>query len=589
MQEEIGFGSSECGLLRRISAEPPAAVEAESKHFDYITLTLLGIGATIGAGIFVMPGMIAALAGPAGIVSFVIVGLYFCAVGNKYEKFSRVLPHGVSAYSYTYFSVGELPAWIVAWGLFVEYFFGVAAVAIGFSSYLSTAAGYTLPAWLSGPSPHHFGINVVAMACVGVITLILLLSSVKTSALINSVLVTLKVSILLTFLVAGSFDLNPYAGALAGALVVVVVALAFMEKLAGPYCVARAVSINIHGGRSVILSYLQEWLTDLVRGLVFLSSRMNAFAYVYKGQLLVSFIAALALAVTADVVTHSGFIIERVLLNPLNWVPFAPMGHAGILAGAALAVFPYVGFDAQFGFARESKSHRDTKIATYLCVGSVAFIYILVMVVMTGLAPAFIADSSGHLTVNPLFHGDESAAPLANLMIAVGKTWTAKFISVCAVLGLFNVILVLCKAAPRVFRNMAEDGLLPACFEKTKNGNPVIGVAVNGVICMLLAGFVPFRDISEMMVLGTLVAFMFVGLGSLRLEPEVAAGANRRLAFALSYFASFVVVGGSITLMLYLNPLVLKLYSITCPIGLVFYFAYGFRHSKLARAQSGRS
>ncbi len=463
-------------IMQTLPNDPGVSNDPAQKHFGWLMLTLLGIGATIGAGIFVMPGMIAGLAGPSGIVSFLLTGAYFCAIGNRYERFSAVVPRGVSAYSYTYYSMGELLAWVVGWGLFIEYFFGTAAVAIGFSEYLRTALGFSLPQFWTGPTYEHFGINIIAVLCVSAVTLLLVFASVHKSAKINAFLVGLKLALLLIFLVVG------------------------------------AASVNSN-----------------------------------------------------------------------NWHPFMPMGWDGVLKGAALAVFPYVGFDALYSFARESKSISDTKMATYVCVGSVAILYILVMIVMTGMAPSFIVQPNGALMANPLFQGDESAAPLAKLLTATGNVWVAKFIAFGAVLGLFNVILVMLKGAPRIFRNMAEDGLLPPVFEKThSNGNLVVGTAVTGVICSLLAGFVPFRDISEMMVLGTLVAFLFVGIGSLRLPPPELANDPTGIKQAMDRLAAFVVIIFSGGLAFYLNPLVLKVYCITFPIGLVIYFCYGYRHSKLS-------
>ena len=237
-----------------------------------------------------------------------------------------------------------------------------------------------------------------------------------------------------------------------------------------------------------------------------------------------------------------------------------------MLQGAALAVFPYVGFDALYTFARESKSQRDTSLSTYLCVGVVAFLYITVMAVATGLAPAFINGQP-----NEAFAGTEAAAPLAVLLSRVGEGWTAKLIALGAVLGIFNVLLVLCMGGPRIFRNMAEDGLLPPIFEKSIKGNPFVGILINGAVMGAIAAFVSFGEIADMMVLGTLVAFIFVCFGAIRLKlvhPVIA------------WFGLL----GCVLLAFHLNPLVLKVYSVSCPLGLLFYFMYGFHKSKLANA-----
>lgn len=462
-------------LLTSLMRCTPAVVDGTDdtpKHLGWIMMTALGIGATIGAGIFAMPGIIAGKAGPAGILSFLITGFVIAMVAVCYDQFSRRVTNGVSAYSYVYHSLGELAAWIVAFGLFLEYSFGSSAVSIAWAEYLKTSLGYTLPPFFAGPTNgpdgFHFGINIVAVAVVLVVTLILCFGGVSKSAKLNFVLVCLKMGLLIMFLCVGA--------------------------------------------------------------------------------------------------SH---------VNPANWSPFMPMGWEGVLKGAAIAVFPYVGFDALFTFARESKSLKDTRLATVLCVGIVAFLYVTVMAVATGLAPCMIPDPAhaGQLMPNPLFGGNDAAAPLAKLLANAGENWTSKFIAAGAVLGIFNVLLVLCMGGPRIFRNMAEDGLLPEIFQKTNKGNPVVGIALNGVIVALTAGLVPFGDIADMMVLGTLVAFMFVGFGALRLKLV-----NPVVALLASV--------GCIILMGHLGKLVLQVYCVTLPVGLLIYFTYSRHHSKLGKAQA---
>lgn len=451
-------------LMRRIPAQP-AGVSADDtpKHLGWLMLTALGIGATIGAGIFVMPGRIAEKAGPAGILSFVITGLVFLFVGICYERFSRVVPQGVSAYSYVYHSIGEIIAWIVAFGLFLEYSFGASAVAIGWSAYLQKALKYTLPPYLMGPvhtgDHFEFGCNVVAMSVVAVVTMILIFGGVSKSAKLNFLLVCLKCALLVIFIGAG----------------------------------LKHIDLSL-------------------------------------------------------------------------WQPFAPLGWQGILQGAAIAVFPYVGFDALYTFARESRSLKDTKISTYVCIGLVALLYVVVMAIAVGLAPVFLNGQ-----INPLFKGSEASAPLASLLIASGEGWAGTLIAVGAVLGIFNVLLVLCMGGPRIFRNMAEDGLLPPIFKKVHKGNPSFGILLNGAIVGLCAGFVPFEDVSDIMVLGTLVAFVCVCIGAMRLK-------------IVSPLVGVLGALGCTILAFNLNPLVLKVYAITCPLGLLIYFFYGRRNSKLAKS-----
>lgn len=464
-------------LLRRVP-NVATGIDDSPKHLGWLMLTGLGIGATIGAGIFAMPGIIAGKAGPAGVLSFLITGLIILVVAICYEKFSRHMPHGVSAYSYVYNSIGELVAWVVAFGLFMEYSFGAAAVAIAWSVYLQTAVGYDMdPFWMGPqlkalpvaegmPAQHEFvfGINIIAILVVAVITLILMFGGVSKSAKLNFALVILKMALLAIFLFAG--------------------------------------------------------------------------------------------------IPH---------VNPANWQPFMPKGFDGVLQGAAVAVFPYVGFDALYTFARESKSQKDTTLGTFLCVGIVALLYVAVMAVATGLAPCFFDGDPSK--PNELFVGSEAAAPLAKLLAAAGQEWTSKLIAAGAVLGIFNVLLVLCMGGPRIFRNMSEDGLLPPIFKKSHLGNPTFGILLNGILVAAFAGFMPFGEIADMMVLGTLIAFVFVCLGAWR----------NKLVNPLLAIAGMI---GCTVLAAKLNPVVLQTYAITCPIGLIIYAAYGFRNSRLRKASS---
>ncbi len=450
-------------LLRKTPAiSTDSDITQTPKHLGWLMLTALGMGATIGAGIFAMPGMIARKAGPAGIFSFLLTGMVIMCVGVAYEKFALKVPSGTSAYSYVYHSIGEIFAWIIALGLFFSYSFGASAVSIAWCEYLKNAINLQLPSFWNGSTfengQFHFGVNIIAISVITMVTTILVAGGVNKSAKLNFALVCLKLILLSIFLIAG-------------------------------------------------------------------------FQHI----------------------------------NPGNWTPFAPKGLDGILKGAALAVFPYVGFDALYTFAREAKSTRDTQIATYLCIGLVAMLYVIVMLVATGLAPCFINGLE-----NKLFVGSEAAAPLANLLSAVGETWCAKFIAFGAVLGIFNVLLVLCMGAPRIFRSMAEDGLLPAVFLKSKAGNPVVGIILNGIMVSCVAGFVPFGQIADLMVLGTLVAFMFVSIGALKIK-------------IINPIIGLLGALGCLTLIFSLDPIVLKSYAVILPIGIVIYLAYGRKHSKLAK------
>jgi APA family basic amino acid/polyamine antiporter len=192
------------------------------------------------------------------------------------------------------------------------------------------------------------------------------------------------------------------------------------------------------------------------------------------------------------------------------------------------------------------------------------------MLVMVGAVAPLVTNGAGALVSNPLYSGSEAAAALAKVLTSVGEDWTAKFIGIAAVVGLFNVLLVGCMAAPRVFKNMAEDGLLPAVFAKTHNGSPIVGTVITGVACAFLAGLVPFEKLAHMMVLGTLVAFVAVGIGAKKEK-------------LIGWGTAILSIVGCGLLITKLDSLVFVVYPVTLAVAVVVYLLYGYRNSKLGR------
>ena len=420
----------------------------------------------IGAGIFSMPGIIAASAGPGGILSFTIAGLFMLAVARCYERFSQFSPGGVSAYSFVYTSLGELAAVIVGGGLFVEYFFGASAIAQAWAQYLIIATGIGLPKFLQGSTmladgSFRFGFNIVATSVIAFITVTICLTNVRSAALVNTALVVLKLTLLGVFLFVG----------------------------------------------------------------------------------------------------FKHFQIK-------NLFPFMPFGVQGVMAGAALAVFPYVGFDQLYSFVKESKREKDTSIATYLSVILSGILYICVMLIMLGVVSPTVSGANGDLVANPIYKGNEAASALAGVLSAVKESTVAKFISVAAVIGLLNVLLVGGLSTPRVFKNMAEDGLLPPVFARTHKGTPIAGTIITGSVIGILSGLVPFQQLAHMMVLGTLVGFVAISMGAKK---------EKLVSWVV---ALFVTISG-IFLMTRLDHVVFMVYAITVTVALTAYFCYGYKNSKL--------
>jgi APA family basic amino acid/polyamine antiporter len=186
--------------------EPEHALK---KSLSALDLTVFGVGVIIGTGIFVLTGTVARNnAGPAVALAFVAAGVACALAALCYAEFASTLPVAGSAYTFSYASLGELPAWIIGWDLVLEFALGTAVVAVGWSGYVASLmdnAGWHLPAALaSRDGADGFGFDILAAALVLVLTAILVLGT-KLSARVTSVVVAIKVTVVLTVIIAGAF------------------------------------------------------------------------------------------------------------------------------------------------------------------------------------------------------------------------------------------------------------------------------------------------------------------------------------------------------------------------------------------------
>ena len=450
-----------------------------------MNLTMLGIGAIIGAGIFVLTGTAAAnYAGPAIVLSFVLAGLGCLFAGLCYAEFASMIPIAGSAYTYAYATLGEFVAWIIGWDLILEYLFGAAPVAVGWSGYFVAFLakfGLVLPpaftqAPLSVVGTHTLVrnpggvLNVPAVLLVLVMTTLLVIG-IKESARFNNVIVFIKVAIV--FLVIG-------------------------------------------------------------------------FGFMF--------------------------------VNSANWHPFIPentgsfgnYGWSGIVRGAGVVFFAYIGFDAVSTAAQEAKNpQRDMPIGM---LGSLAFctvLYILMALVMTGLA---------HYTELNVPHPVDVALAKAG----PGLAWLNYLVDVGAIAGLASVVLVMLMGQPRIFFAMARDGLLPAVFGRVhpRFRTPYVTTILTGAVAATVAGFFPIALLGELVSIGTLFEFVVVSAGVLvlrRREP------NRVRPFKTPLVPLVPILGILICgYMMYGLPsdTWIRL-AVWLVLGLVIYFAYGRTHSRI--------
>lgn len=255
-------------------------------------------------------------------------------------------------------------------------------------------------------------------------------------------------------------------------------------------------------------------------------------------------------------------------INPINYHPFAPYGIKGIMSGAAIIFFAFIGFDSVSTAAEEtSNPYRDVPIGLAICLGTTIVLYIAVACILTGMVPFKLIDVNN---------------ALPNALAKVGINWGSALVGMGAVIGMISTILVILYGQIRIFMVMARDGLLPKSFANIndKHRTPGICTIVTGIITALICGFFPLNIIIELCNIGTLSAFIFVSIGIIVLRKTMP-DMPRKFKCPGVPLTPILTILFCIYLMISLPLVTWIRFIIWTGVGLILYFLYGINHSVL--------
>ncbi len=496
-----------------------------------VQLTALGIGAVIGAGIFVLSGLGAQTAGPSLMLAFVLSGLGCAFAGLCYAEFAAMIPLAGSAYTYAYATLGELVAWIIGWDLTLEYAMGASTVSSGWSNnFVEFLAIFHLkfPLWLS--YDHWTGLRTAT-------------ETISRQSLMSS-----------------RPDLIPGSTSFADALVALtshptadIVSRAH-ALLGAPHLFGLEIGFNLPAFlialaiTAILVVGIQE------------SAKFNTGIVILK------------LAVVLFVIGLGSHYVSRGNWGT-DWHTFAPFGVGGIGLAAGLVFFSYIGFDAVSTTAQEAKNpQRDLPIGIILSLSICTILYIGIAAVLTGMVP---------------WRSVNIEAPLVRAFLDYNVGWAANIVTIGSIAGLTSVMLVMLLGQSRVLYAMAHDGLLPRHFFgdiHPRFHTPWKGTILAGFLAALVGSVTPIEKIGKMVNIGTLLAFVIVCVAIIvlrRTDP------GRPRPFRTPLVPLVPILG-----ILFNGYMMYKLgmwnwirLVVWLIIGLVVYFTYSRKHSKVQQGE----
>jgi APA family basic amino acid/polyamine antiporter len=456
-----------------------------------VDLAMLGIGAIIGTGIFVLTGQAAAMhAGPAIVLSMVVAGVVSALAALCYAEFASTVPVAGSAYTYGYATLGQFVAWIIGWDLILEYALGAATVAVGWSGYVVSLLA-------------DFGIRIPAAVSAAPGTTVVLPDGSFVTAVVNlpAILVSIAVTILLVIGIEESARVNGVIVAIKVTVVLLIIGI---------------------GGMYVSRDYWQPFV-------------------------------------------------------PANDGEFGSFGWSGVLRGAGVIFFAYIGFDAVSTAAQEAKRpQRDLPIGIFASLIICTVLYVLVSGVMVGLVPYQQLGVPAPMALAV----DAARVRAAGSAWEPIVTWLPMVVKLGAIAGLSSTIIVQMVAQPRIFMSMAQDGLLPAWAGRIhpRFRTPHVTTIITGTIVAVASGFTPIDVLGELVSIGTLFAFVVVAIGIIvlrRQRPEL----ERPFRTPGVPWIPVLSALSSLTLMIGLSAATWERLLIWMGLGLAIYFSYGWRRA----------
>lgn len=470
--------------LTALLAQPAGGETTLKRTLDAKNLIALGIGAIIGAGLFVRTAAASAeAAGPAVTLSFIVAAIGCAFAGLCYAEFAAMIPIAGSAYTYAYCTMGEMVAWTIGWALILEYALGAATVSIAWSEYLNKLLGGVIPyEWCHSPmevSPDgvHGIFNAPALLILLLLSL-LLIKGTEESATVNSIIVFIKMAIVLLFIGLGWQFINP--------------------------------------------------------------------------------------------ANHVPYMIPE---GTAGHEDFFKFGWGGVLRGAGIVFFAFIGFDAVSTAAQEAKRpEKDMPIGIMGSLAVCTFLYILFAHVLTGIA------NWQEFKVT----GKEASVAYAISKYMLGYEWLATMVTVAILAGFSSVILVMLLGQSRVFFSMANDGLLPKVFSELhpKFRTPYKSNMILFVFVGLFAGFIPGSLAGDLTSIGTLFAFIVVSIGVWMLRRSDP-GRNRPFRTPLVPLVPILAVVVCSAMIIGLDQFTQMTAGVWMLLGFVVYFTYSRANSKL--------